>query len=574
MKNRKNIIIVLVTLLIGGLIGWLVKPSENVSSESVSDHDHAMEENQIWTCSMHPQIRQQEPGDCPICGMDLIPVSEDNGVVADPSVFRMSENALKLANVRTMTVGSGNAEKEVRLNGKVVVDEGNAYTQSTHIPGRIEQMRVNFTGESIQRGQTLATVYSPQLVTAQEELLQAQAIKESQPELFEAAKQKLRNWKIGENQIQQILNSGQAIQRFPITADVSGVVTEKIADQGDYLEQGMPVYEISNLEEVWVVFDLYESELGWIEEGSTVEYTIRSIPGEIFEGEINFIDPLLNSNTRVALARVEVNNENGRLKPGMFASGVVTNQLGQDSSEEIVVPKSAVLWTGERSLVYIKSDLADGAGFRLQEVTLGTSLGDSYVIENGLQEGDEIVVNGTFTVDAAVQLAGKPSMMNPDIYKEVLDETFTLPVEARNQAASIVETYLELKDALTEDDFDSAEKFAESLGRKLANIEPEELQEEAGASLAFYKEQLQERTLAITSAGDISEMRSNFDELSTVMIDFVSTFRPVDTSLFVQHCPMADNDRGADWLSLSREIRNPYYGEAMLTCGEVSKEIN
>ncbi|MDT0689415.1 efflux RND transporter periplasmic adaptor subunit [Salegentibacter sp. F188] len=572
MKNRKNIIIILITLLIGGFIGWLVKPSGDTAESS--EHDHAaMEEDQIWTCSMHPQIRQQEPGDCPICGMDLIPLSEDNAT-GDPEVYRMSENALKLANVRTMIVGSGDAQKEVRLNGKVVVDERNAYTQATHIPGRIEQLRVNFTGESVSRGQTLATIYSPELVTAQEELLQAQEIKEGQPELFEAAKQKLRNWKIGENQIQQILNNNQAIQRFPITADVSGIVTEKIADQGDYLEQGMPVYEISNLEEVWVVFDLYESELGWIEEGSTVEYTIRSLPGETFTGEISFIDPLLNSNTRVAMARVEVENENGRLKPGMFASGVVENQVGQESSEEIVVPKSAVLWTGERSLVYIKSELEDGAGFKLREVTLGPSLGDSYVIENGLQVGDEIVVNGTFTVDAAVQLAGKPSMMNPDINQEVLNETFTLPEDARSKAAAVVENYLQLKDALVNDDFDSAKESASSLGRKLANIDPNTFSEEARATMEQFKTQLQNRHKAVAAAGDISAMRSNFDEYSEVMINFASTFQPLDQKLFVQHCPMADNDNGANWLSLSGEIRNPYYGEAMLTCGEVLKEIN
>jgi Cu(I)/Ag(I) efflux system membrane fusion protein len=572
MKNRKNIVIILATLLIGGLIGWLLKPSD--VTEASPQHDHeAMEENEIWTCSMHPQIRQEEPGDCPICGMDLIPVSEESAS-GDQSVYRMSENALKLANVRTMMVGSGNAQKEVRLNGKVVVDERNTYTQATHIPGRIEQLRVNFTGESVSRGQTLATVYSPQLVTAQEELLQAQEIKESQPELFEAAKQKLRNWKIGENQIQQILSSGQANQRFPITADVSGIVSEKIADQGDYLEQGMPVYEISNLEEVWVVFDLYESELGWIEEGSTVEYTIRSLPGETFTGEIEFIDPLLDSNTRVAMARVEVDNENGRLKPGMFASGVVKNQVGEETSAEIVVPKSAVLWTGERSLVYIQSDLENGAGFRLQEVTLGPSLGDSYVIENGLQEGDEIVVNGTFTVDAAVQLAGKPSMMNPDINREVLNETFKLPEEARNEAAAVIENYLLLKDALVNDDFDAAKEAATRLGRKLANIDSKGFSKEAETTMEHFKMQLQNRNKAVAATGDIAGMRSNFDELSEVMINFVSTFRPVNQKLFVQHCPMADNDRGADWLSLSREIRNPYYGEAMLTCGEVSKEIN
>jgi Cu(I)/Ag(I) efflux system membrane fusion protein len=201
-------------------------------------------------------------------------------------------------------------------------------------------------------------------------------------------------------------------------------------------------------------------------------------------------------------------------------------------------------------------------------------LGDSYVIENGLQEGDEIVVNGTFTVDAAVQLAGKPSMMNPDINQEVLNETFKLPEEARNEAAAVIENYLLLKDALVNDDFDAAKEAATSLGRKLANIDLDRFSGEVRNTMEQFKKQLQNRNKAVAATGDIAGMRSNFDELSEVMINFVSTFRPVNQKLFVQHCPMADNDRGADWLSLSREIRNPYYGEAMLTCGEVSKEIN
>ncbi|MFV8226912.1 efflux RND transporter periplasmic adaptor subunit, partial [Christiangramia aquimixticola] len=209
----------------------------------------------------------------------------------DADMFKLSENAMKLANISTMTVGTGEASKELRLNGKVEVDERSSYTQATHIPGRIEQLRVNFTGEKVSRGQSLATIYSPELVTAQEELLQAQDIKESQPELFAAAKQKLRNWKISDAQIDRMLTRGEPIERFPITADVSGVVTELMAEQGDYLERGMPIYQIANLDKLWILFDLYETDLNWVKEGSMVEYTVQSIPGKTFEGKIDFIDP-------------------------------------------------------------------------------------------------------------------------------------------------------------------------------------------------------------------------------------------------------------------------------------------
>src|SRR5690606_26809121 len=182
-------------------------------------------ENQVWTCSMHPDIRRNEPGDCPICGMELIPLASEEGL--DPDIFQMSEDAMKLANIRTMKVGSGASSREIKLNGKVAVDERNTYSQSTHIPGRIERLHVNFTGEEVRRGQTLAVVYSPELVTAQQELLQAYRIREQQPQLYSAVRQKLSNWRIGEKLMDQIVASGKPLQSFPITADVSGVVTEK-----------------------------------------------------------------------------------------------------------------------------------------------------------------------------------------------------------------------------------------------------------------------------------------------------------------------------------------------------------
>ena len=565
MKRNKTFLIIAIALFMGGILGWLLKPSSEETSET---HAHAEGEEQVWTCSMHPQIRQPEPGDCPICGMDLIPLSEEQGMDAD--MFVMNENALKLANVRTMKVGEGEASRKLRLNGEVKVDERNSYTQSTHIPGRIEQLRVNFTGEKVNRGQSLAVIYSPAIVTAQEELLQAAEIRESQPELFEAAKKKLRNWKISEAQIQNMLNRGEPVDRFPITADVSGVVTELLADQGDYLERGMPIYEIANLDKVWVLFDLYESDLNWVKEGSTVEYTIQSIPGKTFEGTISFIDPLLNDNTRVATARIEVNNANGELKPGMFASGTVENNL-QNQSAQLVIPETAVLWTGERSVVYVKKEAENGAGFQMREVTLGASLGDSYVVESGLESGEEIVVNGTFSVDAATQLAGRPSMMNPDLGQNTA-QTMELSEKDSKTLMPVFMNYLELKNALVNDDFDSAANASEKLQTVAKDLDISALSAEVQQTWKPALSNLRKLIQQVSSSKDISAMRSQFDELSASMIALAEKTNPMP-GMYVQHCPMADNNQGADWLSMSDEVRNPYYGASMLTCGEVTKQL-
>ncbi|PIV48376.1 MAG: efflux RND transporter periplasmic adaptor subunit, partial [Flavobacteriaceae bacterium CG02_land_8_20_14_3_00_34_13] len=558
---------------------WFIKPSDKTASDhqTIESTDH----QEIWTCSMHPQIRRNEPGSCPICGMDLIPL-ETSGASDDPLSYQMSENAIKLANIQTIIVGKGDASKEIRLNGKVQVDERHAYSQSTHIPGRIEQLTINFTGEKVSRGQTLATIYSPQLVTAQEELLQAANIKESQPELFEAAKEKLRNWKISQGQIDRILAGGKALQRFTIQADVNGIVTKKMVELGDYVERGMPLYEISDLSKVWVLFDLYESELAWVKEGSEMEYTVNSLPGETFTGKISFIDPLINPQTRVASARVEVSNKDGRLKPEMFASGIVKNKIGKVDSQEIVIPKSAVLWTGKRSVVYIK----EGSGFKMREITLGPALGDAYIVQDGLQTGEEVVSNGTFTVDAAVQLSGRPSMMNPEggatstghdhgdmPMAQTGSKKIEVSKEMKLELENVLNHYLKLKDALVEDDFDTAKKEALTLSKLIQKIDQLKLSPEAKTGWDKLSLQLKTRSTQLSEAKDIEEIRGGFDKFSAEIIMLATIFQPTSKKLYVQHCPMADNERGADWLSISPDIKNPYFGSVMLNCGEVKKQI-
>lgn len=578
--TTKNRIKAIAILVLGLLLGWLIFGG---SSQTEKEHGHEKAaEDTIWTCSMHPQIQQSEPGACPLCGMDLIPLEEEQG--GDPAVFVMSENALRLANVSTMIVGKSDAERAIRLNGKVQVDERNSYSQTTHIPGRIEQLRINFTGEKVSRGQTLAQIYSPDLVTAQQELLQAYAISASQPELFEAAKTKLRNWKISNAQIDQIIANQKPLDRFSIQADVSGVVTNKNVELGDYVERGMALYEIADLSKLWVLFDVYESQMAWVKEGSEITFTVNSLPGETFEGTISFIDPLLNPQTRVASARVEVNNKEGKLKPEMFASGTVQAAPGQTLENEIVLPKSAVLWTGKRAIVYVK----EGNGFALREVSLGQALGEHYIVKNGLSEGEEVVVNGAFTIDAAVQLSGRPSMMSPqggrvntghnhgepimgDVPKPM--DKVTLTDDAKKGLQPLFKNYFSLKEHLAEDDFDNALKSGKNFKDALGKVNMQYFEGKAHDVWMAFDKQMKTALEPVNNQKDIEGLRAHFQTISNVLIHFIEQTGPYAEVMYVQHCPMADNDKGADWLSLSKEIKNPYFGSMMLRCGEVIEVI-
>jgi Cu(I)/Ag(I) efflux system membrane fusion protein len=404
----RTALIVVITLVVGLFLGRALFGGADSPAPKSAHEGHNMKD-QIWTCSMHPQIRMNEPGQCPICGMDLIPAASGDAEM-DPMTVGLTEHAMKLANVQTMIVGTGGGTGNVRLTGKVVPDERRVFSQATHVAGRVEELLVNYTGETVLKGQELARVYSPELVTAQEELLQAARVREVQPSLYAAAREKLRNWKLTETQIDGVIAANATSGTVSILADVSGVVVEKRADLGDYLDRGEVLYEVADLSNLWVQFDLYESDLAAMHIGDTVRYTVRSVPGKIFKGRITFIDPVVDPATRVARARVEVSDPEGVLKPGMFAIGTAKAKHRHGDADALVVPRTAVLWTGPRSVVYVS--VGEGQ-FRMREVVLGAAMGDDVMIASGLEAGEEIVVNGTFTVDAAAQLNGTPSMMSP-----------------------------------------------------------------------------------------------------------------------------------------------------------------
>ena len=397
-------------LILGIFIGWIVFHPSNKIEEK---HDNSAEvvQGTIWTCAMHPQIRMDKPGLCPICGMELIPLIKSGTSSIDPDAVQLSKEASELANVLTSVVTRQKPVKEVRLYGKVQSDERLLQSQVAHIPGRIERLFINFTGEQVSKGQILAQIYSPELITAEQELLESAKTKIAQPEIYDAAKEKLRQWKISDIQIESIKNSGVPQTTIDIISNTSGIVTGRLVNTGDYVTQGTALFRIADLSRVWILFDAYESDLQFLKKDEKVSFTLQALPGTEYSGKIVFIDPVIDPLTRVAKVRVETDNQSGKLKPEMFATGLVSSTL-EEYNNYVVIPKSSVLWTGKRSIVYVKQAGSAEPVFKIREIGLGPILGDSYIVTDGLSEGEEIVTSGTFSVDAAAQLEGKPSMMN------------------------------------------------------------------------------------------------------------------------------------------------------------------
>jgi Cu(I)/Ag(I) efflux system membrane fusion protein len=412
-------------LLAGLFLGWLLfsggnrkqSPQQTAAVEEAHDHDA---ESTIWTCSMHPQIRMDEPGDCPLCGMDLIPLQTTGTGDAsiDPDAIQLSAEAAALANVQTTVVSRQNPVKEVQLYGTIQVDERLSQSQTSHVSGRIEKLFVTFTGESVRRGQPIASIYSPELLSAQQELIEAVKMQELQPALLQAVREKLRLWKLTDAQIARIEQSGEVSPLIDVVATTSGIVISKNVNQGDYVNTGTVLFDVANLSQVWAVFDAYESDLPFLKVGDRLEYTLQSLPGKTFSGRISFINPILDPSTRTAKVRVETTNPRMELKPEMYANALIDAPL-KLYNNEVVIPKSAILWTGKRSIVYVKQPDTEIPAFMLREVELGPSLGDAYVVLSGINDGDEIVTNGAFTIDASAQLAGKRSMMNDEAGRAV-----------------------------------------------------------------------------------------------------------------------------------------------------------
>jgi Cu(I)/Ag(I) efflux system membrane fusion protein len=582
----KKYIIYIGVLVVGLLLGWLFFGN---SSREETEHNHSetVETNQMWTCSMHPQIMQPEAGDCPICGMDLIP-AETSAEGLNPDEFKLTKNAMALANIQTSVVGESTAEDaEIKLSGKIAENEEANVVQASYFSGRIERLNISSTGEEVKQGQLLATIYSPELFAAQQELITASTLKESQPELYKAVRNKLKLWKISENQINQIVVSGKVKQNFPIYATVSGTVSEKLVEQGDYVKQGQTLLKITNLNTVWAMFDVYENQIELFKKGQDITVTTNAYPNKEFKKKVDFIDPTFNSATRTVKLRVVLNNTNREFKTGMFVEGNIKNTISK-KEHLLMIPSSAILWTGERSVVYLKTN-PDEPIFEMKEITIGKQLGEQYEVVEGLKSGDEIVTNGTFTVDASAQLQGKKSMMNKEggetmtgheghigmeMPSSTKNERLNVSAKFQEQLKIVFNNYIKLKDALVNDDVNNVIEEAKNTLNSLTKVDMRLLKDENTHTkwMSFEKE-IKFSVGSISEVDDIKEQRSHFKNLSLQLTSAIETFG-IKEKVYSQFCPMADNNNGAYWLSKEEQVLNPYYGDAMLKCGSVKHVID
>jgi Cu(I)/Ag(I) efflux system membrane fusion protein len=580
------------TLVVGLLLGWVL--FGNVSNEKiVHNHAETVAKSQMWTCSMHPQIMQLEAGDCPICGMDLIPAENSaEGLMADQ--FKLTENAMALANIQTSIVGAGKAEDvTIKLSGKIVENEESNVVQVSYFAGRIEQLNVNSKGEKVRKGQLLATIYSPQLYAAQQELITSLSLKESQPALYKAVRNKLKLWKLSESQINQIETTGKIKENFPVYATVSGTVFEKLVVEGETIKQGQLLFKIANLNTVWANFDVYENQIDQLKKGQEVILSTNAHPNKEFKGKVDFIDPILDTKTRTVKLRVVLPNKEEVFKPGMFVEGNI--KVFSTGKEALLkVPALAVLWTGERSVVYLKTNSTQ-AIFEMLEITVGNQIGDYYEVLEGLNIGDEIVTNGTFTVDAAAQLQGKKSMMNKSGGKVMtgneghfgmetstslnnermsnFNERINVPKEFQNQLKVVFDAYIKLKDALVKDDAKSVTEVSKILLSNLSKIDKKLLTEKLVYDHWISLEKgIKASVISISKMPTINIQRNHFKHLSAYLTNAIEVFG-INEKVYHQFCPMADGNKGAYWLSKEESVINPYFGNLMLTCGEVKQVI-
>lgn len=567
-KIFKNRILQLCLVLAAGIfLGWLIFKGNKTEEYKHSDE---VGHETVWTCSMHPQIRQNEPGKCPLCGMNLIPLTKQNeqGSHASPFVHTMSPEAVALANVQTSKVGYVTPEHEIYLTGKIAVNEQKLAVITANYSGRIEKLFVDFTGQTVGKGRKLATIYSPELITAQKELLEAAKYKQVNTVLHNAAREKMRLWKISEKQMDAIEAGGEVMTEFDIYADISGIVLSRKVSTGDYVNRGNVLFEIADLNTVWVLLDAYESDLPWVKIGGKVNFTVASVPGKEFTSTVTFIDPLINPQTRAASVRAEAANPGLELKPEMFVKAKIKARLSI-TEKSLLIPKTSILWTGTRSVAYVKVPESEFPAFEMREVTLGPRAGDFYVVESGLQAGEEVVTNGVFAIDAAAQLSGNYSMMNRPVSKRI-----PVPEKFKLQLSEFTNHYFDLKNALVESDFANSKKSAGKLLQSLQSVDMKLLEDKAHQFWMEQEKPLRKSIELLSKAENIEEQRTHFAAVSNALIEVAEIFGLTIDTVYVDYCPMALKDKGAFWLSEFEEIKNPYFGDAMLRCGEVKKKIS
>jgi Cu(I)/Ag(I) efflux system membrane fusion protein len=454
--------VALVLALLAGvamyLTGWDPQPTR--AGEHASSPPPSVAEA-TFTCSMHPQIRMNQAGRCPICGMALVQASREPQ--AESTGTALSEHALAMASVETTPVTRRVLVHELRAVGKIRYNESSLGTVTARVDGYAERLFVDFTGVEIQAGDHLAEIYSPELLLAQQELLIAldDGAAGGKGTLVETAKLKLRRFGLTQAQIQALVDKKQITERVTLLSPIQGTVIEKMIVQNSSFRAGDILYRVANLDTVWVYLDVYEYDLPWVRYGQRVRITAEAFPGREFTGQVTFVQPVVSEETRTVQIPVQIRNPEHELKPGMFVSAAIESAIGADAkavptgvegkytcpmhvqvlrdragacpicgmslveipgsasgssdpsrpADVLAVPASAVLDSGSRQIVYVERS---PGRFEPREIVLGARAGDFIPVLRGLVEGERVVTRGGFLIDSQFQIDGQPSLFYPE----------------------------------------------------------------------------------------------------------------------------------------------------------------
>ncbi len=586
--NRPN------AMLAAGLFGafaiGLVAGARGCSDEQSDDASVDAERvNQaratVWTCSMHPQIRMDEPGQCPICGMDLIPVSEQSAEEEEEhattrgDLVTLSERAKALAAIRTVAVERASSSAELRLLGRIEYDETRIRTVTPWTAGRIDDLRVQVTGARIKRNQVIALLYSPEIYSAMRDLVAAaeQAERLAQglhgsADLAQAAlrasKERLRLLGVTERQIDNVIRNKTPPTDVEIRSPFTGTVLERMVNEGQYVSAGTPLYRIADLSRVWVQIDAYETDLPHLRVGQEVVVKVEGLAEEPFTGRTAFIDPVLDERERTAQVRVEVANSDGKLRPGMFAEAIVETDAIAEGAP-LVIPETAPLFTGRRSVVFVDVPDAARPTYELRVVRLGPRSGPVYPVLAGLNEGERVVAEGAFVLDADLQLRGGRSMMTlPDDVSSAPPPAPLISPAFRDALRPVLESYLDVQKHLADDALEEARSSLRELAERANAASPQGSRKALDAWQRIASKLVGHARHAAASS-DPGEVRSAFEHLSMQVMELLRSFgNPLDEALRVAFCPMAFDSQGAQWVQRDESLENPYYGQAMLRCGE------
>jgi len=496
MKNIKIIIVLLLGLIFGLAVGL------NWPTTSAKTHEH--KNQQFYTCSMHPSVHHPGPGTCPICGMDLILESNNSGLE-----LRLSDSEIKWSGIQTVTVNfNQNQDYHLMFDGETVSDSSLDFSESIEFDGRIEKMEVSEIGQYIKKGQFIASVYSPELFS------DVQAYQRAEGDLKEVLKKRLINFGLSSHAIKA------NTPVFPIYAKHSGYVSQVNFNSGDSYSARNPLYTVNSQKKLRVYLNAKLEDVKELKLGDKFQVFFMSDDLDYSSGSLVVIEDRIDRKSSYIRLIVEIENSLEGHKPGSIVKAMFHPE---NSGQGVWIPESSVLWTGKRSVVYLKKENS----FQIKNVVLGRLQESKYKVIEGLSEGDEIVLEGAFVLDAESQLRGGASMMNESGDQEILSQV-------ENQELSM---YFEVKDLLVLSDLNQLRDFVvkSKLGGKLNT-----------SSLEMARKDF------FNWSENLSEL---LQEKSSIQI------------IYEQQCPMAFGNKGATWLSLEQEIKNPYFGSEMLNCG-------